>query len=350
MLSVDLDLPFARNPRFTGRQDVLSQIQEYFSGEATSLRTLLLYGIGGIGKSQVASHYVHSTARHTLATFWVDARDRSSVELNLACIAQSVLGSLVTHYDEQTAATMFGFSDVTSLLSQEPIPPKLIRDASRALKRWLGRKSNSGWLILFDNYDNIDEFDIEEYFPSGDHGRILITSRRPDLQRIVGKSIEISVLDDGSALQLLLSNNPMYKADDTPTSPSVQAVLTKLCNLPLAVVQANAYINNRRLSMDDFLQQYEQQFNRPMGNKPRGPWNYGQVVNTTWEVSLSAIQTENELATETIFTCSLLGDTNILPEMTQSCIPGIRDCKYHHRAPQRKQTLSNTNLQSASNA
>jgi hypothetical protein len=243
-----------------------------------------------------------------------------------------VLRSLITHYDDQIAATIFGFSDLTSLLSQDPIPPKLISDASRALKRWLGQRSSRDWLIVFDNYDNIDEFDIEEYFPTGDHGKILITSRRRDLERSVGRSLEILSLDDASALQLLLRGNAMHKADHIPTSPSVQAVLTRLCNLPLAIVQANAYINNRRLSMDDFLQQYEQQFIRPMGKKPRGPWNYGQVVNTTWEVSLLAIQAENELAAETIFTCALLGNMNILPEMTQRCIPGIRDCKYYHYA------------------
>ncbi|BAE61723.1 unnamed protein product [Aspergillus oryzae RIB40] len=98
---------------------------------------------------------------------------------------------------------------------------------------------------------------------------------------------DIDSLAPIQALQLLLSGNRMYKADDTPTCPSVQAVLRKLCNFPLAIVQANAYINNRRLSMDDFLQQYEQQFIRPMSQKPRGPWNYDQVVNTTWEVSLT---------------------------------------------------------------
>ncbi|GMG26424.1 unnamed protein product [Aspergillus oryzae] len=276
-----------------------------------------------------AAHYAHTMTKDSLAICWVDARDRSSVELGLSCIAQCVLRSLIVHYGERVAATMFGFSDVTSLLLHGPIPPRTMQGAIRSLKSWLGKKSNSRWLIVFDNYDNIDEFNIEDYIPNADHSRILITSRRPDLQRSVDKAFDISGLDDAAALQLLLSGNRMYKADDTPTCPSVQAVLRKLCNFPLAIVQANAYINNRRLSMDDFLQQYEQQFIRPMSQKPRGPWNYDQVVNTTWEVSLSAIQAENKLAAETMFTCSLLGNTNILPEWMQICIPGIVDCKLH---------------------
>ncbi|GES64465.1 ankyrin repeat-domain-containing protein 50 [Aspergillus terreus] len=332
ILSVDLDLPFARNLRFTGRQDVLSQIQEYFSGDATAPRTLLLYGIGGIGKTQIAAHYAHAIAKDSLAVCWADARDKHSVESGLTRIAQCVLRSLILHYGEQVAPTIFGFSDVTSLLSDDPVPPRTTQDAIRALKSWLRKKSNRGWLIVFDNYDNIEEFNIEEYFPNADHSRILITSRRPDLQRTVGKALDISGLDDGSALQLLLSGNTMYKAEDTPTSPSVRAVLRKLCNLPLAIVQANAYINNRRLAMNDFLQQYEQQFDRPMGQKPRGPWNYDHVVNTTWEVSLAAIQAEDILAAETLLTCSLLGNTAILPEMMQRCIPGIRDRRLYDSA------------------
>lgn len=350
ILTVDLDLPSTRNLQFTGRQDVLAQIDDYFREEPTSPRIILLWGIGGIGKTQIALHYARVIAKDKLAICWVDARNTLSVEASLIRIARSIVTSLLLHYSAEVAARKFGFSDVVSLRSQEPESPSSRNDVIRALKAWLGKKSNTGWLLVFDNYDNIDEFNVEEYFPDCNHSRILITSRRPDLERLVSASFEISNLDDTSALQLLLAGNKRHTAEDMPITPSVHAVLKKLCNLPLAIVQANAYINNRRLSMDDFLQHYEKQFNLTMGKQPRGSWGYGHVVNTTWQISLRAIQTEEPFAVETFFTCSLVDNENILPEMIQAVVPGIRDGRSLLCIVEHKLTKVDTSFKSTTNA
>ncbi|GAD99257.1 hypothetical protein AOR_1_262124 [Paecilomyces variotii No. 5] len=302
--TVDFDLPYPRNLRFTGRQDVLAQIDGYFRQEATSPRIILLWGIGGIGKSEIALHYARVMAKDKFAICWIDARNALAVESSLIRIARSIVTTLILHYGEEVAARKFGFSDVISLQSQEPESPSSRKDVIRALKAWLGKRSNSGWLLVFDNYDSIDEFDADQYFPDSNHSRILITSCRPDLARLVSMSFEISNLDDMSALRLLLAGNKRHTAEDMPISSCVHAVLKKLCNLPLAIVQANAYINNRRLSMDDFLQHYEKQFNLTM-----------------------AIQSEEPLAAETFFTCSIVDNENILPELIQAVVPGIRNAQ-----------------------
>lgn len=56
--------------------------------------------------------------------------------------------------------------------------------------RWLAQDNNRGWLLVFDNVD-LDEsqsserdegaYKIRKYMP-GDHGAILITTRRPELE------------------------------------------------------------------------------------------------------------------------------------------------------------------------
>ena len=49
------------SPRFWGREDALKALQEVLSPEKKShrLRTLALYGMGGVGKTQIALQYAN---------------------------------------------------------------------------------------------------------------------------------------------------------------------------------------------------------------------------------------------------------------------------------------------------
>lgn len=43
---------------FTGREDILAQMREYFVGESKKQRVFVLYGLGGAGKTQIALRFV----------------------------------------------------------------------------------------------------------------------------------------------------------------------------------------------------------------------------------------------------------------------------------------------------
>lgn len=61
------------------------------------------------------------------------------------------------------------------------------------------------WLIVFDNADEADKEDLfEEFWPTGDWGSILITSRDITLHANVGGEVLIG-LTEASAVHLLLS-------------------------------------------------------------------------------------------------------------------------------------------------
>lgn len=42
---------------------------------------------------------------------------------------------------------------------------------------WLCNSSNTNWLLIFDNYDEPDEFSINDYIPNSGHGAVIITTR-----------------------------------------------------------------------------------------------------------------------------------------------------------------------------
>ena len=62
----------ARNPAFTGRDDLLAAVRERLrAGHAAVVQAL--YGMGGVGKTQLAAEYAHRFAESYDLTWWIDA-------------------------------------------------------------------------------------------------------------------------------------------------------------------------------------------------------------------------------------------------------------------------------------
>jgi hypothetical protein len=72
---------------------------------------------------------------------------------------------------------------------------------------WLSNLENSRWLLVFDNYDDPDQFNnIREYFPSVAQGSIIITTRRPNL--VNGIKINVgSIAEKGESLRILATRS-----------------------------------------------------------------------------------------------------------------------------------------------
>jgi hypothetical protein len=70
-------LPVARNRRFFGRQELLSEIDGHLKPEkdSTGLRSLAIHGLGGVGKTQVALEYAYSKRDDFDAILWVPAEN-----------------------------------------------------------------------------------------------------------------------------------------------------------------------------------------------------------------------------------------------------------------------------------
>ena len=72
---------------------------------------------------------------------------------------------------------------------------------------WLSNLENSRWLLVFDNYDDPDQFNnIREYFPSVAQGSIIITTRRPNL--VSGIKINVrSIAEKEESLRILATRS-----------------------------------------------------------------------------------------------------------------------------------------------
>ncbi len=63
----------ARNPHFTGRAGLLDQLHDQLRTDRDTLLVQALYGLGGVGKTQLAIEYAHRYAADYDLVWWIDA-------------------------------------------------------------------------------------------------------------------------------------------------------------------------------------------------------------------------------------------------------------------------------------
>ena len=111
------------------------------------------------------------------------------------------------------------------------------------------------WLIVFDNADNLSPEEVARFFPSGNQGNILITSRNQLMGRIVSleNSIEIKEMEELDAVSLLLKASCLSPSDEH--LEAARKIVIDLGCIPLAVDHAGAYIGAGKCNINTYLKQ-----------------------------------------------------------------------------------------------
>lgn len=86
--------------------------------------------------------------------------------------------------------------------------------------------------------------------------------------------------------------------------------------MPLAIVQAGAYIFTRGIGLTQYLLEYKENFKQLARKKPRSGWQYGEhTIFTTWEISFKAIENENPKAADILLLSSFMSNEDIKEEI-----------------------------------
>lgn len=179
---------FAEAAQFVAREEELSKMHELLYGHS-SRAAVVLHGLGGIGKTQLAVEYVRRHKEKHTAIFWLNANDEDSLRLSFRGIVRQVLQ----------------YHPSTRVLGGIDLEGDLDRVVS-AVKAWLDLPGNARWLLIYDNYDNprtpgsFDRttVDIRKYLPESDHGSIIITTRSARVTQ--GRRLHVqklTALEDG---------------------------------------------------------------------------------------------------------------------------------------------------------
>ncbi len=155
-------VPYARNPHFTGRDDLLQQLGQLFSAEqadqpmsiqqAALTQTQAITGLGGIGKTQIAIEYAYRARMQGryYHTIWISAASEETILTSFVELARLYMPTLV---------------------EKEGTNQRTIVDT---LLRWL-EQCMQPWLLIFDNADDLSL--VQPYLPRWGNGCILLTTR-----------------------------------------------------------------------------------------------------------------------------------------------------------------------------
>jgi SEFIR domain len=175
-----------RNPFFTGREPVLTELQEALSDRGRAA----LSGLGGVGKTRTALEYAHRHLAEYDHFFWAIADSR-----------EALLSSYVT---------IAGLLKLPEADSQDQML------AVEAVKRWLG--SHQGWLLILDNADDITM--ARAFFPAGRNGHVLLTTRAVAVGA-VARRVHIQEMGTEESTLFLL-RRAKYIPEDAPLESAAE--------------------------------------------------------------------------------------------------------------------------------
>jgi hypothetical protein len=172
----------------------------------------------------------------------------------------SVLWMPATHAESLQQA----FTDIGMQLGVPGIEEEQA-DAKKLVQRHLSQECAGQWLLIVDNMDDMDIWknELKDYLPKSDQGCVVCTTRsRKVAVQIVGtnaatNAIGVSEMDGDMAMQLLsqlLINKPLLTDHYDATE-----LLKQLTFLPLAIVQAAAYINENGTTLSRYLSLLDEQ-------------------------------------------------------------------------------------------
>jgi tetratricopeptide (TPR) repeat protein len=224
------NVPFERNPFFTGREDALKSLQETLDtgGEAAINQPQASSGLGGVGKTQTAVEYAYRRRDRYDAIFWIRA-------------------------DTETALRE-GFLDAARLLGLPEANEADAMLAVTAVHRRLGESNN--WLLIYDNADDLKLLD--PFLPKDRTGHILITTRSSFAGQLA-RLIALDRLSETEGAALLLRRSGLRDSASEADVDAARALIREMDGLPLALEQAGAFIEEMHVSPSEYLSLFHEQ-------------------------------------------------------------------------------------------
>ena len=257
-----------RNPAFTGRSAVLEQLRDQLRGGTAAVvlpTPQTLYGLGGVGKTQVALEYAHRFMADYDLVWWIEAEQSDQVVLALAELARKLELQVGDNVAEAAEA------------------------AKEALRR--GGKVDR-WLLIFDNAD--DPTKIERFFPGGP-GHVLVTSRNLAWSG-QAVTLEVDVFTRGESIEHLTRRAQGLSRHDA------DQVAEAVGDLPLAVEIAAAWLETTGTPVSTYVAALQQE--APLALAATQVADYPSVFGATWNVSIARLREQSPAAARLLQLCA----------------------------------------------
>jgi tetratricopeptide (TPR) repeat protein len=259
---------------------------------------LIVWGLGGAGKSQLVLNYIQEYRHDYSAVFWMEAGQKETLERDYIQIYRLLIDGCLAAGPETVQ----------------------IADAVAAVKNWFHCHSGR-WLFVLDSADSIDNrndpsyIDLGFFIPDICGVHVIITTRSSMARDMTNlEAVEVGEMALEEAAELFRKSAKLSHIDQD-IEKEVISIIEELGYLALATTLAGSYVAaTPRLSYDirQYLNEYRTQRKRLLSHKPtRYIHQYGESVLSTWETSFHAITAQSLVASRLLSLLAFLNFDNI---------------------------------------
>ncbi|AXI80400.1 FxSxx-COOH system tetratricopeptide repeat protein [Peterkaempfera bronchialis] len=271
-----------RNDSFTGRDHILEEVRSRMGANALRVDTPTgragLYGLGGMGKTQIALEYVHRYGAQYDVVWWVEADQLTTVPRTIAELGDR-LG----------------------------VPGDSVAERAQSTLDQLQRGDHGRFLLVFDNVSDADRaidtqstaaaVALQDYIPTEGPGHVIITSRHADTVS-VPDMVHIDTFSRNESIALFRRRlRNISEADASRVSEA-------LGDLPMAVELASAWLRTTVMPVDTYLQLLREQGSRALSDV--GTAAQQASFTAAWQLSFDRLRQENPAAARMLEVCSFL--------------------------------------------
>lgn len=298
---------YERNHSFTGRDIFLEQLHNKFHHSTDHYHgRIALFGLGGIGKSEIALEYVYRYQSSYQRIYWISADTQASL-----------LG---------------GYKKIAERAELQTVHLSTRAEIAEDVISWLEQEES--WLLVVDNLDNIEVLSMPEkpnskflLLPSTGQLRqhTLITTRNRHASGIPAQGMEVDKFGQQDSLRLLYKSSKITSLSDSTEDQAAARIVEDLDHLPLAIDHAAAYIREVAKKFSAFLTDYTRYRRELLNWTPQRLEAYQYTVATTWRMSFAAISVNNPMAVELLRLLSFLNPDGVFIEFLQDGAKAIPD-------------------------
>jgi tetratricopeptide (TPR) repeat protein len=277
-----------------------------------------IYGLGGCGKSALAIEFAYRTLAQQTGrlVFWVPAINRESFEL-----AYREIGIRLR---------IPGITDDNTDIKQ------LVKDA-------LDSNVSYEWLMIIDNADDpqvlVSRISTDtsvarliDYLPNSDRGKIVFTTRSKKAAGDLTQSSKLELKDIGKAGARQLLSRRVTNYTLLCDTKAIDELLWLLAYLPLAIVQAAAFIDNNDIAISEYISLIRDAGDEVelFGEHFEDPSRYREMDSTiakTWHISFDQIRRQDALAAEYLSFMACIDRINIPRSLLPSKRSAVQQAK-----------------------
>ena len=185
------------------------------------------------------------------------------------------------------------------------------------VKEWLTRPGNNQWLLIFDELDDLDSFNLDLQSLTGS---IIITSRNAAVANL-GHAIALESMSEEDSVKLLATScQREISISDNNTYLDAVRLVQKLGGLPLAISHAGTFAYQSKIPLGSLLQSWNESYDAVKGSYISTYYN-ATVLESSYQ---QLFQNRNPSAAGLLDMCSFFSTDPIPLELLMHDAKGLK--------------------------